>query len=78
MTATWIRYFEQSSQLTSVWVGEEVLAPTRVNQKLPDAALVDQHVEPTLLIEFGGSYAAARVSAFHDDAAYRQLPYHLW
>ena len=78
VTETWIRYFQQNSQMTSVWVGEEILAPTRVNQKLPDAALVDQHGEPTLLIEFGGSYAAARVAAFHDDAAYRQLPYHLW
>lgn len=78
VTATWIRYFQQSNRMTSVWVGEEVLAPTRINQKLPDAALVDQQGEPTLLIEFGGSYAAARVAAFHDDAAFRQLPYHLW
>lgn len=78
VTATWIRYFQQNSQRTSVWVGEDILAPTRINQKLPDAALVDQHGEPTLLIEFGGSYAAARVAAFHDDAAGRQLPYHLW
>ncbi len=78
VTETWIRYFQQSNRMTSVWVGEEVLAPTRINQKLPDAALVDQHGEPTLLIEFGGSYAAARVAAFHDDAAFRQLPYHLW
>ncbi|MCA9078702.1 MAG: hypothetical protein KDA93_27000 [Planctomycetaceae bacterium] len=78
VTTTWIRYFQQSNQLTSVWVGEEILAPTRIHQKLPDAALVDQHGEPTLLIEFGGSYAAARVAAFLDDAAFRQLPYHLW
>jgi hypothetical protein len=78
VTATWIRYFQRSNRMSSVWVGEEVLAPTRVNQKLPDAALVDQHGEPTLLIEFGGSYAAARVAAFHDDAAFRQIPYHLW
>ena len=78
VTATWIRYFQQSHRMTSVWVGEEVLAPTRINQKLPDAALVNQHGEPTLLIEFGGSYAAARVAAFHDDATFRQLPYHLW
>lgn len=78
VTAMWIRYFKQSSELTSVWVGEEILAPTRVSQKLPDAALVDQQGEPTLLIEFGGSYAASRVAAFHDDAACRQLPYHLW
>lgn len=78
VTTTWIRYFQQSNRRTSVWVGEEILAPTRIHQKLPDAALVDQHGEPTLLIEFGGSYAASRVAAFHDDAAYRQLPYHLW
>ncbi len=78
VTAVWLRYAQQNSTLTSLWVGEDILAPSRVDQKLPDAALVDQHGEPTLLIEFGGSYGAARVADFHDDAAARGLPYHLW
>ena len=78
LTATWIRYYQESSRETSFWVGEDVLAPTRRRQKLPDAALLDRSGNPALLIEFGGSYAADRVAAFHEDAASRQLPYHLW
>ena len=78
VTAVWLRYAQQDSAMTAMWVGEDILAPTRVDQKLPDAALVDQHGEPKLLIEFGGSYGAARIADFHDDAAARGLPYHLW
>ena len=78
LTATWIRYHQESNRETSFWVGEDILAPTRRRQKLPDAALLDRSGNPALLIEFGGSYAADRVTAFHEDAASRQLPYHLW
>lgn len=78
VTAIWIRFSQAGNAATSVWVGEDILAPSRVGQKLPDAALVDQHGEPTLLIEFGGSYGPARVSDFHDDAVSRGLPYQLW
>lgn len=78
VTAVWLRYSQQDSSMTAMWVGEDILAPTRIDQKLPDAALVDQHGDPRLLIEFGGSYGPARVEDFHDDAAARGLPYHLW
>ncbi len=78
VTAIWLRFAADSQTASSVWVGEDILAPSRVGQKLPDAALVDQHGEPTLLIEFGGSYGPTRVSDFHDDAAARGLPYQLW
>ena len=78
VTAVWLRYAQQAESHSSIWVGEDILAPTRVGQKLPDAALVDQHGEPTLLIEFGGSYGPTRVSDFHDDAVARGLPYQLW
>ena len=78
VTAIWLRYLAESNSHQSLWVGEDILSPSRVGQKLPDAALVDAHSEPTLLIEFGGRYGAERVSAFHDDAAQRGLPYQLW
>jgi hypothetical protein len=78
VTAVWLRYVKQNTPLTSLWMGEDILAPTRIHQKLPDAAMVDLHGEPTLLIEFGGSYGAERVADFHDDAAARGLAYHLW
>ena len=78
VTAIWIRFAQEPNSAAAVWVGEDILAPTRVGQKLPDAALVDQHGSPTLLMEFGGSYGPKRVSDFHDDAAVRGLPYQLW
>jgi len=78
VTAVWLRYAAQDSNTTAMWIGEDILAPTRIHQKLPDAALLDQKGEPKLLIEFGGSYGPERISDFHDDAAARGLPYHLW
>lgn len=78
VAAVWLRFAQDKNTASAVWVGEDILAPSRVGQKLPDAAFVDQHGEPTLLIEFGGSYGPSRVSDFHDDAAARGLPYQLW
>jgi hypothetical protein len=65
-------------ELADAWVGEEVLAPSRKNQKLPDAILHDQEGRARLVIEFGGKYPARRVAAFHDDCEARGLPYELW
>lgn len=78
VTAVWLRFLSHSRDIAATWTGEDILAPSRVGQKLPDAALVDQHGEPTMLIEFGGSYGPARVADFHDDAAARGLPYQIW
>lgn len=78
VTAVWLRYANQDNDTTAMWIGEDILAPTRIREKLPDAALVDQQGEPKLLIEFGGSYGPERITDFHDDAAARDLPYHLW
>ncbi|QDV85441.1 hypothetical protein TBK1r_44220 [Stieleria magnilauensis] len=78
VTAVWLRYASQDSNMTAMWIGEDILAPTRIHQKLPDAALVDKQGEPKLLIEFGGSYGPERIADFHEDAEARGLPYHLW
>ncbi|MEJ7637234.1 MAG: hypothetical protein WKF75_04390 [Singulisphaera sp.] len=55
-----------------------MLAPSRVDQKLPDAILHDGEGRPRLAIEFGGSYQAVRIADFHADCAARTLPYELW
>jgi DNA-binding Lrp family transcriptional regulator len=64
--------------LAEAWVGEEILAPSRKDQKLPDAILHDDRGRPRLVVEFGGKYPARRVAAFHDDCEARGLPYELW
>ena len=72
-------FFQRTQALlAAAWVGEEILAPSRKDQKLPDAILHDDAGRPRLVIEFGGKYPARRVSAFHDDCAARGLPYELW
>lgn len=67
-----------NSRLASAWIGEEILAPSRKHQKLPDAILHDDEGQPRLVIEFGGKYPKRRVEAFHDDCESRSLPYELW
>lgn len=64
--------------LAQTWVGEDVLAPQRRHQKLPDAVLQTSTGEIFRVIEFGGCYSATRVAQFHADCAARRLPYELW
>lgn len=78
VTSVWLRFYQESTSSAQMWVGEDILAPSRVGQKLPDAALVNAHGDPILLIEFGGSYGPQRVKDFHDDASARRLSYQLW
>lgn len=80
VAAIWLRLRVVSPQLAAAWRGEDLLAHTRrgPGDKLPDAFLVDAAGEVVSVIEFGGSYDAARVQAFHADCARRQLPYQLW
>lgn len=80
VAAIWLRLRVVSPQLAAAWRGEDLLAHTRrgPGDKLPDAFLVDVAGEVVSVIEFGGSYDAARVQAFHADCARRQLPYQLW
>ena len=54
------------------------MAHTRIGQKLPDSFIVDEREDVLSVIEFGGSYDAERVRAFHRDCDNRQLPYQIW
>ena len=51
VTAVWLRFLNHSRELALTWVGEDLLAPSRVGQKLPDAALVDASGEPTMHVD---------------------------
>ncbi len=66
-------------ELAPLWIGEDILAPHRKGQKLPDAVLAaapDQ--TPQLVLEFGGAYDKPRLVAFHNDCELRGLPYEIW
>jgi hypothetical protein len=61
------------------WIGEDILAPHRRGEKLPDAVLADgPGARPRLVLEFGGAYDATRVRHFHQSCLDEQLPYQLW
>ncbi len=64
-------------KLAQDWVGEDVLAPQRRGQKLPDA-IINPSNSPQLVLEFGGAYNKARLLDFHQDCQLRVLPYEIW
>lgn len=76
--ALYLKLCQEAPVIAAGWIGEEVLAPTRRGQKLPDAIVHDGQGRPRLVIEFGGAYPADRLEAFHEDCAARELPYELW
>ncbi|TWU44918.1 hypothetical protein Q31b_00890 [Novipirellula aureliae] len=70
---------QTNSENAKRWIGEDILAPYRIRQKLPDAVIADApNTNPDLVLEFGGSYNRPRVQAFHKDCKDRNLPYELW
>ena len=78
VAAVWLRLRDASPAWAEAWQGEDLWAETRRGQKLPDAFIVGPDGNPVAVIEFGGSYDATRVEAFHNDCAGRGLPYQIW
>ncbi len=76
--ALYLKLCREAPTIAAGWIGEDILAPTREHQKLPDAILHDRDGRPRLVVEFGGAYPAERLQAFHEDCAARELPYELW
>ena len=74
----YLRLLRSEPELARLWVGEDLLAPTREGQKLPDAILHDTLGRPQLVLEFGGAYPPERLRAFHEDCDKRGLPYEIW
>ena len=78
VAAVWLRLQQVAPKWAAAWRSEDLLAHTRVGQKLPDAFIVDDAEQVIWVIEFGGCYDAERVKAFHQDCESRNLPYQLW
>lgn len=78
MGSVYLRLRRLDREAAESWVGEDVFAPERRGQKLPDAVLLGPGGEVRLVIDFAGSYDAERVAAFHEDCARRGTPYELW
>jgi len=78
VAAVWLHLDNHAQAWARAWQGEDLLAATRRGEKLPDAFILDPTGQTRWVIEFGGSYNAARVAAFHADCARRGLPYQIW
>lgn len=75
----YLQLLEAQPALAAQWIGEDMLAPYRIGQKLPDAVLAKSpDARPSLVLEFGGSYDKRRLAAFHSDCQERGLKYEVW
>ena len=63
VAAVWLRLHQVAPQWAAAWRGEDLLAHTRLGEKLPDAFIVDAAELVIWVIEFGGGYDAERVKA---------------
>ncbi|PHQ36974.1 replication-relaxation family protein [Rhodopirellula bahusiensis] len=78
VSEVWLWFYCNHPSYATAWRGENLITDSEPGQSMPDAILVDSNDEPAILIEFGGDYQADRISAFHDDAVLRGLPYQIW
>jgi hypothetical protein len=79
VAAMYLRIRLTRPQLITKWIGEDVLAPYRKGQKLPDAVIATSpQTPPQLVLEFGGAYDKKRLVSFHQDCQQRLLPYEVW
>ena len=74
----WLRLRAVAPEWAEAWRSEDLLAHTRQGEKVPDAFIVGEEEQVLWVVEFGGSYDAERVAAFHQDCAERGLSYQLW
>jgi hypothetical protein len=73
----WLQLAASAPPWANAWRGEDVMAHTRLGEKLPDGFIV-KNDEVVCVMEFGGSYDEQRVRAFHDDCRHREMPYQIW
>jgi hypothetical protein len=78
VTSVYLHLWATDPDLALAWQGEDIVAPSRHRQKLPDAMLFNPAGEPAMAIEFIGDYPTARIVAFHNDCASRALPYEVY
>ena len=60
LSGVYLYFLRTAPALAAGWVGEDVLAPSRVAQKLPTAVLPDGAGRPRRALEVAGAYPAAR------------------
>ena len=78
VAGVYLHLWRTQPELALAWQGEDLVAPSRHRQKLPDAILYNRAGEAMMAVEFIGDYPAERIRAFVDDCAARGLPYEVY
>jgi hypothetical protein len=78
VSAIFFKLLRENPEEAERWVSDEVLAPLRRRQKLPDAEIHDAVGRTVRVIEFAGGYPPERIRKVHEDCERRQVPYELW
>jgi hypothetical protein len=78
VSAIFFKLLRENPEEAEWWVSDEVLAPLRRRQKLPDAEIHDALGRTVRVIEFAGGYPPERIRKVHEDCERRQVPYELW
>ncbi len=78
VAAMFFAVWKSIPDLPHQWIDEEMLAPMRKGEKLPDALLGTDINRPICVLEFGGQYGKNRLQSFHDDCEERGLPCQIW
>jgi hypothetical protein len=79
VAAVWLRFHTAAPQWAAAWRSEDLLAHTRIGEKLPDAFIIDHTGQVQWVLEFAtDNYDAQRIREFHNDCAARHLPYQIW
>ena len=78
VSSVFLHLWKTDEALAHAWQGEDVVAPSRRGQKLPDPILFNPAGEAVMAVEYIGDYPVARIRAFHDDCANRGLPYEMY
>lgn len=74
----YLRFLTADPDRAALWTaGERIKATAAKFTKVPDAILCD-HDEHLLAIDFGGVYGPQKLEAFHRNMLERELPYEMW
>ncbi len=78
MGQVYLYYFHHRPREAARWLGEDAFEKAGYGIKDPDAFICNEQGERIRVVDFGGSYDASRVAAFHVYCWERYLPYELW
>jgi hypothetical protein len=79
VAAVFFHLLRKDPQVVRNWIPDFLLSTIDYpGRKRPDAVILNDDGEPSLVIEVGGLYSRKRLEKFHDDCNRCGLPYEIW